>query len=211
VKLGKTERVLGFECQWIQLQPRDDMRFAQRLCSELSTGLIVRAKVLNLQKQVIEQYTFTDLRIGPQATRAELKSLFRAAAASGSATASRATRPPAPTPDGRWPAPAGFQKVAEFKRTLPGAPSRSRRSCSPTAWRACRFRGAGRAGARRRSLGEDGTTPSSHAHGRAAGHRAGRGSARHRAAGCTKRHTPTLKIRDNRGDDAPSPAIQPDT
>jgi sigma-E factor negative regulatory protein RseB len=61
VSLGKTERVLGFECQWIRLEPKDGSRYAQRLCSETGSGLIVRAKTLNEQRHVIEQFTFTEL------------------------------------------------------------------------------------------------------------------------------------------------------
>lgn len=124
VKLGRTERVLGFECQWIHLQPRDDMRFAQRLCSELASGLIVRAKVLNLQKQVIEQYTFTDLRLGQQAAlRQDLKSLFKVR--SRQWVSDGQPRDETTSSETGWMVgrlPAGFQKVAELKRTLPGRP-----------------------------------------------------------------------------------------
>ena len=121
VKLGKSERVLGYECQWIRLDPRDEMRFSQRLCSEVGTGLIVRAKVLNAQRQVIEQYTFTELRIGQQATRADLKSIFRAR--SRQWLMDGQPRDETATVDTGWTiarVPAGFQKVAELKRTLPG-------------------------------------------------------------------------------------------
>jgi sigma-E factor negative regulatory protein RseB len=121
VKLGKTERVLGYECQWIGLHPRDQMRYSQRLCSELSSGLILRAKVFNAGNQVIEQYTFTELRIGPQANRADLKSIFKAR--SRQWLADGQARDETANVDTGWTiarAPAGFQKVAELKRTLPG-------------------------------------------------------------------------------------------
>jgi sigma-E factor negative regulatory protein RseB len=121
VKLGKTERVLGYECQWIRLDPRDQLRFAQRLCSELSSGLIVRSKVLNSGKQVIEQYTFTDLRIGPQATRADLKSIFRARSRQWRVDGQ--PRDETANVESGWTVatvPPGFQKVAELKRILPG-------------------------------------------------------------------------------------------
>jgi sigma-E factor negative regulatory protein RseB len=121
VKLGTSERVLGHECQWIRLEPRDDLRFSQRLCSELSTGLILRAKVLSGQRQVIEQYTFTDLRIGPQAARADLKSIFRAH--SRQWLSDGQPRDETANADTGWSvvrAPQGFLKVAELKRTLPG-------------------------------------------------------------------------------------------
>jgi sigma-E factor negative regulatory protein RseB len=105
VKLGQAERVLGFDCQWIRLEPRDAMRYEQRLCAEMTTGLVIRAKTLNEQKQVIEQYTFTDLKLGPQAARSNVKSIFEARVK-------------------RWITDSRprDQKVAELRRTLPGRP-----------------------------------------------------------------------------------------
>jgi sigma-E factor negative regulatory protein RseB len=121
VKLGKTERVLGYECQWIRLDPRDSQRFPQRLCSETNSGLILRAKVLNGERQVIEQYSFTDLKLGPQPTRTDLKSIFRARSRQWVSDGS--PRDEASNADTGWSvtkAPTGFNKVAELKRTLPG-------------------------------------------------------------------------------------------
>jgi len=51
---GKSERILGYECQWLRLTPKDSLRFEQRVCSETSTGLVLRAKTLNAEHQVIE-------------------------------------------------------------------------------------------------------------------------------------------------------------
>lgn len=121
VKLGKTERVLGFECQWIRLEPKDGMRFSQRLCSENGTGLILRAKVLNDQRQVIEQYTFTDLKIGSHVGHTDLKSIFRAR--NRQWISDGQPRDEASNAESGWSvtkAPVGFLKIAELKRTLPG-------------------------------------------------------------------------------------------
>ncbi|MGZ5080928.1 MAG: MucB/RseB C-terminal domain-containing protein [Usitatibacter sp.] len=121
VKLGKSERVLGYECQWIRLEPRDAMRYAQRLCSEVSTGLIVRAKTLNEQRHVIEQYTFTDLKLGPQVARSDLKSIFKARTRQWLSDGQ--PRDEATNSETGWAvaqAPAGFMKITEIKRALPG-------------------------------------------------------------------------------------------
>ena len=81
MKLGKTERVLGYECQWIRLDPRDALRFAQRVCSEISTGPDpARARRSTRSGRCSSSTRFTDLRIGPQVARADLKSIFRRAA-----------------------------------------------------------------------------------------------------------------------------------
>jgi sigma-E factor negative regulatory protein RseB len=120
VKLGKSERVLGYECQWLRLEPRDGLRYSQRLCSEIGTGLVVRAKTINEQHQVVEQYTFTDLRIG-QVARSDLKTLFKARTRQWLTDGQ--LRDEASSADTGWSvtrAPAGFLKVAEIKRALPG-------------------------------------------------------------------------------------------
>ena len=121
VSLGKTERVLGHECRWIRLDPRDGLRYAQRVCSEVGTGLVLRARTLGPDRQVIENYSFTDLRIGGQAARTDLKSIFRARNRQW-LTGGR-LRDDVTSSDTGWTVgrvPPGFHKVAELKRTLPG-------------------------------------------------------------------------------------------
>jgi len=122
--LGKTENVIGYDCQWIQLQPKDALRYPQSVCSEMNTGLVIRSKTFNAQRQVIEQYTFTDLRIGQAVPKNEVKSTFEARVkrwftdtrprdeSKGVATGWAVNDPP-----------AGFQKVTELHRTMPGRPA----------------------------------------------------------------------------------------
>jgi sigma-E factor negative regulatory protein RseB len=121
VKLGSTERVLGYDCRWIRLEPRDTMRHGQAICSEVSTGLVIRARTFNDKRQPIEHYTFTDLKIGPQAARPEAKSIFEARVKRWISDAQ--PREDTKTADTGWNvtnAPAGFFKVAELRRSLPG-------------------------------------------------------------------------------------------
>ena len=121
VKIGKPERVLGYECRWLDLDPRDNLRFTEKLCAEVNTGLVVRAKTLNETGQVIEQYTFTDLRMGPQVARGDVKSIFEARVKQWSTDAQ--PREEAKGVDTGWVVnnpPAGFRKAAELRRTLPG-------------------------------------------------------------------------------------------
>ncbi len=121
VSLGKTERVLGYECRWIRLEPRDALRYAQSVCSEVNTGLILRARTTNEQRQVVENYSFTELRIGPHVARTDLKSIFRAR--NRQWLSDGQPRDEVASARTGWAAarlPAGFHKVTELKRTLPG-------------------------------------------------------------------------------------------
>ncbi len=123
VSLDKTERILGYECRWLRLQPKDNLRFEQRVCSEASTGLVLRAKTLNGERQVIEQYTFTDLKLGPQVGRgSEVRSAFEARVRQW--RNDKQPREDARAADTGWlvNVPPGFQKVTELRRTMPGRP-----------------------------------------------------------------------------------------
>lgn len=121
VKLGKTESALGFDCRWIRLEPRDNLRYAQAMCAETHSGLVVRAKTFNAQNQVIEQYTFTDLKIGPQVAASDVKSLFEARIKRWITDSQ--PRDEAKSVDTGWTVndpPPGFRKVTELRRSLPG-------------------------------------------------------------------------------------------
>lgn len=121
VKLGDVERVLGQDCRWIHLDPRDALRYAQRLCAELGTGLVMRAKTLGKRGQVIEQFTFTDLRLGAQVSRGEVKSTFYSQ--SKDWRTDTQPRDEVKEVDTGWTVaaiPPGFRKVKEMSRRLPG-------------------------------------------------------------------------------------------
>ncbi len=121
VKLGKTERVLGYECQWIRLEPRDALRYSQRVCAEVASGLILRARTLNEQRVVIEHYSFTDLKLGQQVANHDLKSIFRAR--NRQWVTDGKPRDEVASAETGWSVaslPTGFRKVTELKRALPG-------------------------------------------------------------------------------------------
>lgn len=118
--LGNVERVLGRDCQWIHLDPKDALRYAQRLCAEVGSGLLLRAKTLGTHQQVLEQHTFTDLRVGRDVSRGELRSTFLAQ----SKDWHRDVQPPEePNPGSTgWivaSPPPGFRLVGEMQRLLP--------------------------------------------------------------------------------------------
>lgn len=73
-KLGPVERVAGLESQALALEPRDNLRYAYRLWLDRTTGLLLRAQTLNERNEVIEQISFSDVRIGERIDRSALKS-----------------------------------------------------------------------------------------------------------------------------------------
>jgi sigma-E factor negative regulatory protein RseB len=73
-KLGPVERVAGLEAQALTLEPRDKLRYAYRLWLDRTTGLLLRAQTLDERNEVIEQISFSDVRIGERIDRSALKS-----------------------------------------------------------------------------------------------------------------------------------------
>jgi len=121
VKLDKVERLIGLDCQWIHLDPKDALRFAQRLCADVATGLLLRARTLDEKLQVIEQFTFTDLKIGPAALRDDVRSVFKARTKQWLTDAKPLDE--AKGAETGWTLrslPAGYAQVSEMRRTLPG-------------------------------------------------------------------------------------------
>jgi sigma-E factor negative regulatory protein RseB len=73
LRKGAVERVADAECQVILLEPKDLVRYGYRLWVERSTGLLLRAQMLNEKQEVIEQMAFTDVRFGEPLDLARVK------------------------------------------------------------------------------------------------------------------------------------------
>jgi sigma-E factor negative regulatory protein RseB len=74
-----TDRIAGREAQVFLLQPRDGLRFAQRLWADRATGLMLRADIIGPQRAVLESTAFSEVEIGirpqPESVTAPLKKL----------------------------------------------------------------------------------------------------------------------------------------
>ncbi|MCL2645096.1 MAG: MucB/RseB C-terminal domain-containing protein [Betaproteobacteria bacterium] len=64
VRLDGVGRVAGHEAQKLVLEPRDEFRFGHVLWAEMQSGLLLKSQVLNAKGEVIEQFAFSDVRIG---------------------------------------------------------------------------------------------------------------------------------------------------
>lgn len=58
------ERVAGREAQVFLLQPRDALRYAQRLWADAETGLMLRADVIGADRTVLESSAFSEIQVG---------------------------------------------------------------------------------------------------------------------------------------------------
>lgn len=64
VTIAGRERVGGFDCQVLEIRPRQSDRYGYRLWVDRATGLLLRSQTLNERGDVLEQVAFADVRIG---------------------------------------------------------------------------------------------------------------------------------------------------
>lgn len=76
IRKAETERIAGYDCQAIVLEPKDNLRYGHKLWADVATGMLVRAKTFNEKGEVIEQFSFTELQIGGRIDRDKVKSRF---------------------------------------------------------------------------------------------------------------------------------------
>ena len=121
MRKADADRVAGLDVQAWTFEPKDGLRYGQKLWFDRATGLLLKARIQNERNEPVEQFTFTDISIGGKIDREMVKP----------------TWPPAPplwqvheagpgeadTADTGWTvqaAPPGFVRVAEGYRTLRG-------------------------------------------------------------------------------------------
>jgi sigma-E factor negative regulatory protein RseB len=76
IRKAETERIAGYDCQAIVLEPKDNLRYGHKLWADVATGMLVKAKTFNEKNEVIEQFSFTELQIGGRIDRDKVKSRF---------------------------------------------------------------------------------------------------------------------------------------
>lgn len=64
VSLGVIRRVAGRKAQQLILAPRDNLRYGHRLWAEVDSGLLMKARMIDETGAIIEQFTFSDVKIG---------------------------------------------------------------------------------------------------------------------------------------------------
>jgi sigma-E factor negative regulatory protein RseB len=122
VRKGEVERVGGYDCQVVVLEPRDRMRYGHRLWADRNSGMLLKAKTLDEKNQVLEQFAFTQLTIGGNIDRDKVKPRFSGKGADWRVEDSDASH--ANLTQAGWTirsSPPGFHTVAELIRTLKGA------------------------------------------------------------------------------------------
>jgi len=123
VKRGGMERVSGFDSQLITLEPKDAYRYTRVLWADAATGLLLKTHVRNEKSEVIEQFAFTQLAIGGEIDKSVFLPKYLTAKIPEAVPGAPEKRGPAGEETSGWEVarlPAGFKKIHELKRTMPG-------------------------------------------------------------------------------------------
>lgn len=121
VTKGPVDRVAGYDCQVVILEPRDKLRYGHAFCAELKSGLPLRAKTFNDRKETVEMFAFTQVQIGGDIPREKLQPSYDVSAPGWKLERSSLGQEAASNVP--WTVlnpPAGFRKVLELKRTIQG-------------------------------------------------------------------------------------------
>src|SRR4029077_3146814 len=66
-------RVAGLEAQAWLFKPKDGLRYGHKFWVDATTGLLLKARILNDRGDIVEQFAFTDVTIGAKVDRAMVK------------------------------------------------------------------------------------------------------------------------------------------
>jgi sigma-E factor negative regulatory protein RseB len=121
VRKGKSERIAGFVSNALILEPRDGMRFGHKIWAERDTGLLLRAHTFNENRQVVEQFAFTQVTIGSGVTREMVRPSYNTD--SSEWRRDKFAQSLLTNVETGWTVheiPPGFQKIMEVSRTKQG-------------------------------------------------------------------------------------------
>ena len=117
-------RIAGLETQAFVFEPKDGLRYGHKFWTDLATGLLLKAQLLNERNGPVEQFAFTDIQIGLKLDRDMVKPSYATAPVDWQV---RESLPGEVVPqETGWlvrQLPPGFTKVVEGYRTLRGKPA----------------------------------------------------------------------------------------
>jgi len=122
VSVTGLDRVAGYDCQVVVLEPRDKLRYGHQFCAEIGTGLLLRARTLSEKSEPLESFAFTELKLGGSFSRDQVRSRYAAKSRDWKIDHSALVLSDVPTETG-WVLtrqPAGFRKLTELKRSIAG-------------------------------------------------------------------------------------------
>jgi sigma-E factor negative regulatory protein RseB len=126
VRVGENDRVAGYECQVIELVPKDNLRYGRRFCAEKDTGLPLQVRTLDEKDEPIEAFAYTQLKFGGTFNRDKVRSKYAEKSQIQKWRIDRSALSVNDRPfDTGWVVsnqPVGFKKLMEVQRSIGGRP-----------------------------------------------------------------------------------------
>ncbi len=122
IRKGEPERIAGHDSQALLLEPKDGLRYGHKLWADNETGLLLKARMLNEGNRVVEQFTFTELRIGSGVSRDMVAPSYSVSFPEW--RVDRFAHNKLTSVDSGWTVtqfPAGFRKIMEMRRSKLGS------------------------------------------------------------------------------------------
>ena len=116
------DRVAGYDCQVVELEPKDRLRYGHQFCAEARSGLPLRARTFSENKRPLESFAFTEVQLGGRFSRDQVRSRYAAKSRNWKVDHSALVLSDVPADTG-WTLtrqPAGFKKLTELKRSIAG-------------------------------------------------------------------------------------------
>lgn len=110
------DRVAGYNTRVVLYQSRDNLRYSHKIWVNEKSGLLLKSAVINEKSQTVEQYAFTELKLGNDVDRSWV-------ADSMPDLAKPVVNPPEPVVKSGWVVdglPRGFIKTTEILRPMHG-------------------------------------------------------------------------------------------
>ncbi|MDP1638828.1 MAG: sigma E regulatory protein, MucB/RseB [Candidatus Nitrotoga sp. CP45] len=122
IHTAEQARIAGFDTQAIVFQPKDTLRYAHKMWAHRDSGLLLKAVVLDERRQMVEQYTFIQLKIGGDIERTQvvMGQSTTTLQQQSHATPSEINTQTAMNDWKVVAVPSGFKKIMEMRRPLPG-------------------------------------------------------------------------------------------
>ena len=122
IRVTRTDRVAGHDCQVIVLVPKDKLRYGHHFCAEIGSGLPLRARTFNEKNEPLESFAFTEVKFGGTFNRDRVKSRYAEKSRDWKVDHSAFSIAETPADTG-WVLtqyPAGFRKLTELTRSFAG-------------------------------------------------------------------------------------------
>lgn len=120
IKKSEPLRIIGFDCESFVLEPKDNLRYGHKLWADSNTGLLLKAKMVNEKNEIIEQFSFIQLKIGGTIDKEAVKPSYLPVSPEWHFDQSGLN---VQSQDTGWSVknqPVGFKKVSEMKRNFSG-------------------------------------------------------------------------------------------